>query len=80
MKRTIVLIVGAAASLAGCGGVSGPAAMPAPVAPLQFTALTKQVLAAPADTSAPVEVASLDIAFGDDENPQAFDDVLPPAP
>jgi hypothetical protein len=80
MKNTIVLAVGVAAVLVGCGGGGSSEVVMPTVAPVQFTALAKQVLVASADSSAPVEVGNLNIAFGDDENPQAFDDVLPPAP
>ena len=79
MKRTIVLLVASVSMLAGCGGSKNSPPAMQPNSSVQFTALAKQVLAAPADTAAPVEVAGLNIAYGDDENPQAFDDVLPPA-
>ncbi len=74
MKRTIVLLLGAATILAGCGGNSQ--SMPPPSASTQFTALVKQVMAARADNAAPLELGNLKIAYGDDENPQAFDDLL----
>ena len=79
MKSVVVSTIVAAALLAGCGaGSSNPVAMQS-VAPVEFMALAKQVLMAPADSSAPMELGNMKIAFGDDENPQAFDDVLPPA-
>lgn len=79
MKRTIVLLVASVSMLAGCGGSKNSPPAMQPNTSVQFTALAKQVLAAPADTAAPVEVTNLNIVFGDDENPQAFDDILPPA-
>lgn len=77
MIRTIALLVCIVALLEGCGGGNGSEQMPPPpAATVQFTALVKQVMAAPADTAAPMEVGNLSIAFDDDENPQAFDDIL----
>ena len=74
MKRTIVLSLVVATVLVGCGGSSQ--SVPPAATSTQFTALVSQVMAAPADSAAPLELASLDIAYGDDENPQAFDDLL----
>lgn len=76
MKPIMYLLVCTMALLAGCGGGGGSQPMPPPVATVQFTALVKQVMAAPADSAAPIEVGNLRIAFDDDENPQAFDEIL----
>ena len=75
MKRTIVLLMGAAVLLAGCGGASNSPPMQPPATALQFTALVKQVMVSSADTAAPVELTDLSIAY-DDESPQAFDAIL----
>lgn len=79
MKRLLLLCVCTAAGLiAGCGGNRHDPAPPAPAA-TQFTSIVKQVLVVPADTGTPIEVNTLMIAYADDNNPAAFNDVLPPA-
>lgn len=79
MKRTLLMLA-VAVALAGCGdkasNVASPTMPAASATP--FTTLAKQVLATAAD-SAPVEVSNLDVTFADNDDPHAFDDVLPPA-
>lgn len=77
MKRKILWMMGTALVLGGCGGGSQEL-MQRPNSTTLFTTLVKQVLAASADTAVPTAVANLNISFADDENPQAFADVLPP--
>ena len=79
MKRTIILILGTTVLLAGCGRVGDSPPMQPPAAAVQFTALVRQVLAVSTETATPIELANLDIVF-DDDNPQAFDDILAAAP
>lgn len=79
MKHSTLLLLGAIALTAGCARVSDSPPMQPPAATVQFTALVRQVMAVSPEIAAPIELANLVIVF-DDDNPQAFDDILAAAP
>lgn len=67
--------------LAGCDNSSRnnavvPPPPPPPPAPTDFTTFVKDQFATTSDSTDPVEVDDEDYAFQDDENPNAFDDLL----
>lgn len=81
MKGRLAMLL-AMACLAACGGGStmGPEPAPAPPVPtatVDFTAFTKELLRTQSDSAPPRPVTAAQFAFPDDDNPQAFADVLP---
>jgi len=79
MKAVLATLL-ATACLAGCGGGSSmtvPAAPPAQPSGISFTVFTKQLLRIDSDSAQPTPVTSAQFVFPDDDNPQAFADVLP---
>lgn len=87
-------VIGAGLGLAGCSGGSDgnmtsstpppssttPGSTVTPPAPqaTDFTVFVKQQVAATSETSSPVDINSTNFTFEDEDNPAAFDDVLPP--
>ena len=81
MKALLAMLL-AAACLAGCGGgssVTAPVAPAAQPSAVSFTAFTKQLLRIDSDSAQPAPVTSAQFEFADNDNPQAFADVLPGA-
>ena len=83
MNRVVPLLV-ATACLAACGGgtpstqAPAPVAVtPPPVANVNFTAFTKNVLTVKSETAVPVTISAAEFAFPDNDNPSAFATVLP---
>ena len=79
MKALLASLL-ATVCLAGCGGGSSmmaPAAPPAQPSGINFTVFTKQLLRIDSDSAQPTPVTSAQFEFPDDDNPQAFADVLP---
>ncbi len=78
MKALLATLL-ASACLAGCSGgsTSPPAASAAQPSGVNFTAFTKQLLRSDSDSTQPTPVTSTQFEFPDDDNPQAFADVLP---
>jgi len=77
--RALVAMMLAGACLSGCGGssMSEPAAPPAQPAAINFTAFTEKLLRIQSDTAQPTPVTTAQFEFPDNDNPQAFADVLP---
>lgn len=65
--------------LAGCGGDnnSNPPTPPTPPGTASFTSFVKTQLKKPGN-STPAKVNGVDFKFPDRDNPDAYDDVLPP--
>lgn len=86
MRRFVFMAAGFALAvvLAGCGSsgsdpvaVEPPApAPPPPPPPIDFTTFVKDRFAETSDTTDPVNVDDEDFAFADNDNPDAFDDLL----
>lgn len=81
-----MLVLGCA--VAGCGGGGkgaspSPSPSPSPETPapaptsVDFTAFSKSIMAA-GEQASPSEVESVTFKFDDDDNPAAYDDLLPP--
>lgn len=69
--------------LAGCDSsgddpvvVTPPPPPPPPPAPTEFTTFVKDQFANTSDMTDPVDVDDVDLAFSDDDDPAAFDDLL----
>lgn len=68
--------------LGGCGSsdndpvVVSPPPPPPPPAPTEFTTFVKDQFANTSDMTDPVQVDDEDFAFSDDDDPNAFDDLL----
>jgi hypothetical protein len=82
MKALLAMLT--AVCLSACDGGSRMGPDPAPAPPMQkaqvdFTVFTKELLRAQSDSAQPRPVTAAQFAFPDDDNPQAFADVLPPA-
>jgi hypothetical protein len=79
--RALLTALVATACLAGCGGsgssIGAPAAPSAHSAAINFTAFTEKLLQIHSDSAQPTPVTSADFEFPDNDNPQAFADVLP---
>ncbi len=81
MKRLLAILL-TTACLAACDGGSrmGPeraTTTPVQTAKVEFTAFTKELLRTQSDSAQPLAVSAAQFAFPDDDNPQAFADVLP---
>ena len=81
----LAAIVLAGGIVAGCsdgngngnnGGGNNPPPPPPPPATTSFTDFVHAQLTATSDTSDPVDVNGIDFTFPDDDNPNAFNDVL----
>lgn len=64
-----------AVALSGCFSDSGNSGQ-GPVLTLDFTSFVKAQVRATADTSAPERLDRIDFSFNDQNNPQAFDELL----
>ena len=72
MKRLLLLF--AALAVAGCSGGTDPAA-PAPQG-ADFAGFVQDQFAATADDTDPVDINGIDFVGLDDDNPNAFDNLL----
>lgn len=82
MKLLRHFLTGAAVSLvlAACGSDNSRPVVdldPPPPPPVSFTTFVKDRFAATADNTDPVLVDTIDFAFDSDDDPTAFDDLLP---
>jgi hypothetical protein len=88
LLKVLALALTASAAITGCGGggggyggnqaqpVGNPGTAPPPAA-VGFTSFSKQVLATD-EREAPREVDMVTFTFDGDQDPTAYDDVLPP--
>lgn len=81
-KRTLLGAI-AALALGGCSSsgddpvaVAPPPPPPPPPAPTEFTTFVKDQFANTSDMTDPVDVNNEDLAFSDNDDPTAFDDLL----
>lgn len=69
------LTITLAAALSGCFGGSGNSGQ-APVPTLDFTTFVKAQVKTTAEATAPQSLDRIDFSFNDQNNPQAYDDLL----
>lgn len=72
IQRNIPVLLVLAIGLAGCGGGGGNAG----TTDTDFTAFVKDQLAATSDTTEPTTVNERDFRFEDQDDPDAYNDVL----
>jgi ABC-type glycerol-3-phosphate transport system substrate-binding protein len=84
-KRAIAAAMGLALVLAGCGGGGSEMAAapvtpttPPPIANPDYTAFVKQLLLLTSETMDPISVDGVTYAFADEDNANAYADILPP--
>lgn len=80
--RGAMLVMAASMAVAGCGGSSSssppvaPPPPPPPPAGVDFTGFVLEQFAATADDSEPAAVDDIDFEFNDQDNPDAFAELL----
>lgn len=81
--RLAMVLIAASAGLAACGSsndaeIPPPVIPPPPPPPVVFSDFVKQQFAATADDTDPEPVDETDFAFDDQEDTDAFNDLLSP--
>ncbi|MGH8193821.1 MAG: hypothetical protein ACREQ8_05370 [Woeseiaceae bacterium] len=73
------LLLATTVAIQGCGGSyndPAPSEPPPPPPPVAFSQFVKDQFANTADDTDPVDVDAMEFSFTDQDNPDAFDDLL----